>query len=176
MINTIVKRSGQSTKFDSNKISVAIFKANKDKTTNYLAEIMTDQDIQDTVKLIIEQLHDNITVEEIQDIVENTLMKQGFYNTARSYIIYRRKHQEQREATEKLMLQYYDILSAQDSDDKRENANIDNDTPAAIMHRLGSTGAKIFADNYGIPEEFVKAEQEGWLHYHKQIVALDSDI
>ena len=167
MTEFITKRSGKSVKFNPEKIRIAISKATKDVQHSESEEVLTSKEINEIVDRVISHIAEEISVEQIQDLVEKELMAAGFFETAKSYILYRKKHQERREASLKLMEQYKEILSEVDSDYKRENANIVGDTPAAMMYRLGSTGAKIFADNYQIPDEFVAAEKEGYTHYHK---------
>ena len=54
----------------------------------------------------------SITVEEIQDVVEQVLMKQGFFDVAKHYIMYRQRHAERREAQKNLMKSYKDIFFA----------------------------------------------------------------
>ena len=171
MTENVKKRSGKTVKFNKQKIQTAITKANNDvKSTNPTAKIMTKEDIAAVTAEVVSSLPDikRVDIEDIQDKVEQTLMANGFYDIAKSYILYRKKHQEQREATQKLMEQYKALLftDAADSTERRENANINTDTPMGIMLKAGTTGMKIYADNYAIPDEFVTAEREGYVYYH----------
>ena len=173
MTESVKKRSGKTVKFNKQKIQTAITKANKDvKSTNPTAKIMTREDIIATTDKIVSSLPDikRIDIEDIQDKVEQILMAKGFYEIAKSYILYRKKHQEQREATQKLMEQYKSILftDANDDDSKRENANINTNSPMGIMLKLGTEGAKVYANYYQLPEEFAIAEREGWWHKHDE--------
>lgn len=166
MTEYIKKRSGKTVKFNPEKIRIAITKANREVTQSGYSDTISPEGISEITERVISQINSEISVEQIQDLVEKELMAADFYDVAKAYIIYRKKHQERREASLKLMEQYKDILSTEDSDDARENANINAKTTMGTMLRLGTTGAKIFADNYGIPEEFVIAEKEGYTHYH----------
>ena len=171
MARNVVKRSGKTTNFNAKKIYTAITKANKDvKTSDPLAKIMTNEDIVTATNTVIDSFVDldTVNIEDIQDTVEKTLMSLGFFEVAKSYILYRKKHQEQREAADNLMKQYRDILyaDAADSDDRRENANINTNTPMGQMLKLGTEGAKVYANYYQLPEEFSIAEKEGWCHWH----------
>lgn len=173
MTESIKKRSGQTVKFNKQKIQTAISKANRDvKNINPVAKIMTKDDILDAVEGVIKTLanEQHVDIETVQDTVEKTLMFMGFYDVAKSYILYRKKHQEQREATQKLMEQYKTILSvdAAEEDFMRENANINTNTPMGQMLKLGTEGAKVYANYYKLPEEFVTAEREGWIHKHDE--------
>lgn len=176
MTESVKKRSGKTVKFNRNKIQTAVTKANRDvKNTNPSAKIMLKDDIIKAVDLTVEALPDvkRVDIEEVQDTVEKTLMSMGFYDIAKSYILYRKKHQEQREATQKLMEQYQLLLSldAADDDTRRENANINTNAPMGAMLKAGTTAMKVFADNYIIPDEFVVAEKEGYCHWHKSYCA-----
>ena len=71
------------------------------------------------------------------------------------------------------MKQYNELLftDSEESDNKRDNANINTDAPMGIMLKLGTEGAKCYADYYAIPEEFAKADKENFIHIHEDIVA-----
>ena len=177
MTESVKKRSGKTVKFNRNKIQTAVTKANREvKNTNPSAKIMLKDDIIKAVDLTVEALPDvkRVDIEEVQDTVEKTLMSMGFYDIAKSYILYRKKHQEQREATQKLMEQYQLLLSldAADDDTRRENANINTNAPMGAMLKAGTTAMKVFADNYIIPDEFVVAEKEGYCHWHDKDFSL----
>jgi len=171
MTENVKKRSGKTVKFNKQKIQTAITKANKDvKGTDPTAVIMTREDIIAVTDKVVNSLPDikRVDIEDIQDKVEQVLMSEGFFAVAKSYILYRKKHQEQREATQKLMEQYKVLLSTDNTfnTDRRENANINTNTPMGMMLSVGTAGMKVYADNYGIPDEFVTAEKEGWCYYH----------
>lgn len=177
MTESVKKRSGKTVKFNKQKIQTAITKANKDvKSTNPTAKIMTREDIIAITDEIVSSLPDikRVDIEDIQDKVEQILMAKGFYEIAKSYILYRKKHQEQREATQKLMEQYQLLLSldASADDSRRENANINTNSPMGAMLKAGTTAMKVYADNYVIPDEFVTAEREGYTHWHDKDFSL----
>ena len=168
-IRTVKKRSGQTVPYDTKKIYRAIQGANKDSGE------MSKADINQIVLSVDNLLKkaEGLTVEGIQDTVEETLMEQGFKKTAREYIRYRHLHEMRRNATQRLMESYDDLLfaDARDVDLKRDNANVNTDAPMGIMLKLGTEGAKVYSDNYAIPEEFVEADKQNILHIHKKIVA-----
>ena len=87
---TITKRDGTQERFSLDKIMNAIIKAfNSQKETidlGRLSKILSRIDI-----------HDGITVEEIQNQVEVALMQEGYYKVAKSFILYRQQHTEDRE-------------------------------------------------------------------------------
>lgn len=177
MTQSVKKRSGKTVKFNKQKIQTAITKANRDvKNTDPTAKIMTREDILAVTEKVVNLLPNvpRVDIEEVQDMVEKVLMIEGFYDIAKSYILYRKKHQEQREAAQKLMEQYKVLLStdAESADDRRENANINTNAPMGILLKAGTTALKSFADNYVVPDEFVTAEKEGYVHYHDKDLSL----
>lgn len=172
MEKMITKRSGHTVAYDRMKIYNAIAAANRDG----VAPIMTDAEVDAVTENVERELMDreNITVEEIQDIVERELMKHGFYDIAKKYITYRQKHAERRAAQKHLMESYHDIFFADsvDSDLKRDNANINTDASMGIMLKLGAEGAKHFVDNYVLDEAYAKADRENWIHIHDKDFSL----
>lgn len=90
----IVKRSGEIVSFDSNKILNAIQKALT--STNESTNIIKDSEKLCQDVLVSLENFERLTVEEIQDKVENSLMKNHFYKTAKCYILYRDEHNKKR--------------------------------------------------------------------------------
>ena len=64
------------------------------------------------------------------------------------------------------------FVDAKESNDKRDNANIDTDAPMGIMLKVGTETAKKYADEEVIPAEFVKADKENWMHIHDKDFSL----
>ncbi len=170
-LKTVTKRSGSQVPYDRAKIFNAIAGANLDA-----GEKMTERDINRVTMLVEMDIADreNVSVEEIQDLVEQELMKQDFYDIAKKYIKYRQKHADRREAQKHLMKSYRDIFFADavDSDLKRDNANINTDASMGIMLKLGAEGAKHFVDNYVLDEKYAKADKENWIHIHDKDFSL----
>lgn len=164
MANTITKRSGQTVSFNSKKIFSAIEKAAKE-----IGEMKNEDINQVTMEVVVDLSSlDNVQVETVQDTVELKLAQSGFYRTAKAYVLYRQRHRQQREASMNLMDQYKELLfmDAGDLDLKRDNANINADAPMGIMLKLGTEGAKTYADHYAIPEKYAKADKENFIHIH----------
>lgn len=169
----VIKRNGKTVSFDAKKIFAAIEGANKDIEKS-LSKSEISQATLNVVVKIDAQHRDPISVEDIQDIVESVLMDMGYQSLAKEYIRYRHLHEMRRNASQKLMESYNELLFAdsKDMDLKRDNANVNGDAPMGIMLKLGTEGAKTFADNYAIPEEFVEADKAGILHYHDKDFSL----
>ena len=167
MVKNILKRDGRLVEFDISKIENAISKAmnavgeQEFKTAKKLAQIVENE--------IDKEFEDKTpAVEEIQDIVEKVLMKKGYQDVAKAYILYRDKRNKVREMNTSLM-KTFDKLNnsdAKDSDLKRENANIDGDTPMGVMLKFGSESAKTYFTNAVIKPEQAKAHQGGDIHIH----------
>lgn len=166
MIATIQKRNGKIVPFDSSKIKNAITKANNavEDDTIVLEDItaLTDKVCR---KLSPDTLWN---VEQIQDIVEDVLIRSGHAKTAKAYILYRAEHSKIRQSESDLMDIYQRLTyaDAKDEDIKRENANIDGDTAMGTMLKYGSEGAKYFIDNYILPKDITLAHSNGDIHIH----------
>ena len=166
MIVKIKKRDGRTVTFNIEKIAQAIYKA---------AESVGGSDYETALELsgkVVDMLMaQNVTtptVEEIQDCVEKVLIEEGHAATAKSYILYRSMRTRAREMDTRLMKVYEDLTfkSAEDSDLKRENANIDGDTAMGTMLKYGSVGAKEFYEMYVLEAEHAAAHENGDIHIH----------
>jgi ribonucleoside-triphosphate reductase len=162
----IIKRDGKSVPFDSTKIFNAIHKANKAVGDEEMSSIdLTYM----TEKVCRKLAADNIDrVEDIQDVVEATLIRFDYAKTAKAYILYRAEHNKIRDA-ETYLMDIYKKLTWSDSveeDIKRENANIDGDTAMGTMLKYGSEGSKFFIDNYILPKDASHAHVNGDIHIH----------
>ena len=96
----IIKRDGSSVPFDSQKIENAIYRAalealQDEKEARHVSEQATQRVLERTKERAAAT--QDITVESIQDIVEEVLMETGHHLTAKSYILYRKRHEELRE-------------------------------------------------------------------------------
>lgn len=170
ILERVIKRDGSLVPYERIKIFNAITGANNAST-----EQMSSEEIESVTCAVENDIQDNtkISVEDIQDIVERHLMQSGFFEVAKKYICYRYKHMLRRESKKNLMQTYKDILftDASEVDDKRENANINTNSPMGIMLKLGTEGAKQFLSEM-MPEEFNTAHRENWIHFHDQDFSL----
>jgi len=165
MLKHIRKRNGEVVDFNSDKIKEAIKKAGEATDAGFSTEELN----QLTAMVITLTPNEEVpTVEQIQDVVENVLIKEGFAKTAKAYILYRAEHTMTRQAEADLMDIYKELTfaSAKDADIKRENANIDGDTAMGTMLKYGSEGSKYFIDNYILPKDIAAAHINGDIHIH----------
>ena len=144
-IECIIKRDGREVPFDEQKIADAMrkaFDANRQhQSDEYLSELA-----QRVSRRLLDEGLTEPSVEEIQDRVEEVLKESGHVITALQYSRYRKERSKVREQNSWLMKTYTDITfkDADDSDIKRENANIDGNTAMGMMLKYGSEGAKHF--------------------------------
>ncbi|MCD7984535.1 MAG: anaerobic ribonucleoside triphosphate reductase [Desulfovibrio sp.] len=163
---TIIKRDGASVPFDSVKILNAITKANQAVG----GEDMSPTDLLFVTEKVCKKLDERnlCSVEEIQDVVEESLIQYDYAKTAKAYILYRAEHAKMRNAESYLMDIYKKLTysPAIREDIKRENANIDGDTAMVTMLKYGSEGSKFFIDNYILPKDASAAHGNGDIHIH----------
>ena len=166
VIENIKKRNGETARFNPDKISDAIRKANMESTD----KTMTGKVLASLTAKVVQSL-DGIEVpcvEQIQDIVERTLITSKYASTAKAYILYRAEHAKIRQSEVDLMDIYNELTfkTSKDADIKRENANIDADTAMGTMLKYGSEGSKYFIDNYILPKDIAAAHINGDIHIH----------
>ena len=152
MIQTVVKRDGRIVGFNEQKIAAAIRKA-----------MLTTPEGED--ETLIGQIADRIsmrgksqmTVEDIQDLVENELMKSARKEVAKAYIKYRNARSVARKAKTRDI--FLEIINIKNNDVTRENANMNADTPAGMMMKFSSETTKPFVDDYLLSEDAREAER-----------------
>ncbi|EAI8623903.1 anaerobic ribonucleoside triphosphate reductase [Campylobacter lari] len=164
-IKFITKRDKSQVAFDIFKIKNAIFRANINSTDKKLENDELGRLCDEVVALLDEN---HAQVEQIQDKVEEVLIKNALINTAKSYILYRQKRTQIRNGSYDL-LNLYDDLTFKDSkeaDLKRENANINSDSAMGMMLKYGSEGAKYYVDECILPKHIANAHKNGDIHIH----------
>ncbi|WP_139453162.1 anaerobic ribonucleoside triphosphate reductase [Campylobacter armoricus] len=164
-IKFITKRDKSQVAFDIFKIKNAIFKANINSTDKKLDNDTLNKLCDEVVSLLDEN---HTHVEQIQDKVEEVLIKNSLVNTAKSYILYRQKRTQIRNASYDLLSLYDDLTfkDSKDADLKRENANINSDSAMGMMLKYGSEGAKYYVDGCILPKHIANAHKNGDIHIH----------
>ena len=159
MIQTVKKRDGRIVGFNEQKVMAAIRKAmlhtDKGEDERLLYQI-TDR--------IAQRGESQMTVEEIQDLVEMELMKSSRKDVAQKYIAYRNQRSIARKAKTREV--FLDIVNIKNNDVTRENANMNADTPAGMMMKFASETTKPFVDDYLLSEESRNAVEHNYLHIH----------
>ncbi len=159
MIQTVIKRDGRVVGFNEDKIIAAIRKA-----------MLHTEEGEDSV--LLHQIADRIacrgksqmTVEEIQDSVEDELMKSHRKDVARKFIAYRNQRSIARQAKTRDI--FLEIIEAKSNDITRENANMNTDTPAGMMMKFSGETTKPFVDDCLLSEDVKNAMRQGYLHIH----------
>ena len=159
MIQTVVKRDGRTVGFNEQKIMAAIRKAmmHTDKGED-------EQLIQRITDHVSYHGKTQMTVEEIQDLVEVELMKSSRKDVAQRYIAYRNQRSIARKAKTRDV--FLEIINIKNNDVTRENANMNADTPAGMMMKFASESTKPFVDDYLLSEESRDAVIHNYIHIH----------
>ena len=161
------KRDGSIVDFDESKIKRAIFNAlaSTGKPDIDLAENLKDQ-----VVAVLERLYGDSSIpdiEDIQDVVEKILMKNGLVDVAKSYIIYRKQHEDLREI-KRVFENIYSIIDnyIDDRDWRvRENSNMTYSLQGLNFHISSTLISKYWLSKI-YPREAAKAHIRGDIHIH----------
>lgn len=180
----VVKRNGKKVEFDGSKIALAIKKGfdsivssdQEEKGERKYSEKDIQKVYQSVLNRIDKEYHDagKIKIEEIQDMIEEELEKKGYEDVYRSFSEYRDRRNQSRQsfADDKKMhkflksLENLGLKSANEEDAKRENANIDGNSPMGTMLQYGATVSKEFAKAYLMKPKYAEAHDSGEIHIH----------
>jgi ribonucleoside-triphosphate reductase (formate) len=164
MFSQIRKRDGRIVKFDPEKITSAIAKAGA-ATEEY--DSGTARRLMIKVLALAEQLlGDQVpSVEEIQDIVEETLLQSPYRKTAKAYIIYRDQHARLREVINKMEVDLVDQYLQKADWKINENSNMDYSLQG-LNNYISSEVSKVYWLNEIYTPEIKKAHTDGDFHIH----------
>ena len=169
---SVVKRDGRVVDFDKIRIVKAISAAACEVNPGHdlqmvnLAREKTDEVINRLNQIYSDR--ESVTVEEIQDIVEDKLMDGEHNNIAKAYILYRDKRARVRHMKSGTMNMMRELTKSDstNSDAKRENGNINGDTAMGLMLKYGSEISKEFALAENMSPIFAEAHKNGYIHIH----------
>lgn len=161
----IIKRNGSEVAFDLNKIVNAIKAANAEAPT---ADQLTEREINFAslnVEDEIKQAGHTVTVEEIQDLVEDQLMALDRFVVARKYIIYRylQNQRRQKNTTDDKILS---LIESNNEEVKQENSNKNPTVVSVQRDYMAGEVSKDLAMRELLPAEVVHAHEEGIIHFH----------
>ncbi len=178
----VIKRNGKKVDFDSTKVVLAIKKGFDSVNTNEEnAETKySSKDIQKVYKEVMKKLEklsketSKFKIEEIQDIIEEELSRSKYDDVYKSFSEYRDRRSASRQSffddnkTHKFLktLENLGLKSADEDDSKRENANIDGNSPMGTMLQYGTAVTKEFAKSYLMKKEYADMHDEGDIHIH----------
>lgn len=161
----VIKRNGVEVEFDRNKIANAVKAANNAVGVN---NRIPDNRIGDIVTAVCGEcgrftraLH----VEEIQDIVETVLMKNGAYEIAKAYIKYRYEKNRGR-ARSTIEDNVLTLLEQTNEDIKQENSNKNPMIVSTQRDYMAGEVSKDLTRRLFLPDDIVKAHDEGIIHFH----------
>lgn len=167
----VIKRDGTIVDYNLIKIQNAIFKAFEACDMDSAAPSKICAEYVNT-KLIHEN-KEYVPVEHIQDVVEDALIANGYIAVAKEYIKYREARTKARTSKLKLNNVIDDLVNidAANSDEKRENANINADTMCGSLFKVGGAVMKDYFFNH-ISPKYAKMHFDGKIHIHDSDLAM----
>ena len=162
----IIKRSGQESTFDNNKIKLAVEKANDEVAADDLK--LSEEEvlkITENVTKVCSSMNRALSVEEIQDLVEDELMKTGKTHVARKYITYRYKRAlvRQSNTTDDQILS---LIECDNEEVKQENSNKNPTVNSVQRDYMAGEVSKDITRRFLLPQDIVRAHEEGLIHFH----------
>lgn len=164
----VIKRDGRKVSYDVDCIITAIFKAFKETRKDLIQNrFKYEKDIRHIVYYVEEALEKKgnvYTVEEIQDVVERTLMKSKYKDVAKAYIVYRNNRTLARGSiTDKDVME---LLGNKSEYWTSENSNKDSKVVTVQRDYLAGITSTDIARRFLLPPEVCKAHDEGIIHQH----------
>ena len=158
----VIKRDGTIVDYDKTKIISAIEKANNEVEANEKASKL---EIEEIIEGIESQGLESISVEDIQDIIEKSLMELDRQELSKKYIIYRYKRELVRKAntTDKTIKE---LLEGDNEYWNTENSNKDAKAVTVLRDYIAGVTSTDITRRFLLPEDVVKAHDEGIIHFH----------
>ena len=157
----VIKRDGRIAEFNPERIVKAITLA-MSHTPGGVDIDLANKVAQSVEKSLEDKMQ--VSVYEIQDLVEKKLMASSRKEVAQEYITYRYNRDVARKSRTKDM--FLEIIETKSNDVTRENANMNADTPAGMMMKFASETTKPFVDDFLLSTEARQAVQGGYIHIH----------
>lgn len=161
----IIKRSGSEDTFDARKITAAVTKANYEVPTKERLSKEQIESITADVENICLDMNRALSVEEIQDLVEEQIMDRRAFAVARKYITYRYNRALLRKAnsTDKQILS---LLECNNEMVKQENSNKNPTVNSVQRDYMAGEVSKDITKRFLLPSEIVRAHEQGIIHFH----------
>lgn len=160
----VLKRNGTEVEFNQKKIEAAVTKANNAAVRKELTEEQI-RDIADFIGFKCAKINRTVTVEEIQDMVENQIMAAGAFDVARGYVRYRYQRSLVRKSNttdEKILT----LIDCNNEEAKQENANKNPTVNSVQRDYIAGEVSKDITKRLLLPEDVVEADREGLIHFH----------
>lgn len=160
----IIKRNGSEEEFDIDKIIMAIRKANDAGIRKELTEEQID-DIADYIEYKCEKMNRTLSVEEIQDLVENQIMAKGAFEIAKGYVRYRytRSLVRKSNTTDDRILS---LIECNNEEVLQENSNKDPIVNSVQRDYMAGEVSKDLSRRILLPPDIVEADRQGIIHFH----------
>lgn len=161
----IIKRNGSQASYDGEKIKIAISKANMTVPENERLSEYDISEIEARVSYTGKNMARALGVEEIQDMVENGIMRHGAFNVARNYIKYRytRSLARKSNTTDDKILS---LIECNNEEVKQENSNKNPTVNSVQRDYMAGEVSRDITERVLLPEDIVKAHREGLIHFH----------
>ena len=161
----IIKRSGSEVTFDISKIMDAVSKANMEVVHSERLSEEQIETISNNVESICKEMNRSLSVEEIQDLVENQIMNFRAFSVARKYITYRYKRALVRKSnsTDKQILS---LLECNNEEVKQENSNKNPTVNSVQRDYMAGEVSKDITKRFLLPPDIVDAHEQGLIHFH----------
>lgn len=160
----IIKRNGAEADFDINKIVIAVSKANAACKKEELSQSQIAE-IAEYVEFKTSKAGRALSVEEIQDIVENQIMAQGAFEVARLYVKYRYNRSLIRKSntTDNQILS---LIECNNEEVKQENSNKNPTVNSVQRDYMAGEVSKDITKRILLPQDIVEAHEKGIIHFH----------
>lgn len=160
----IIKRNGSEVDFDLGKIVAAVTKANSACEREELTASQIN-DIAEFVEFKIQKANRALSVEEIQDIVEDQIMAQGAFEVAKRYVRYRYTRSLVRKAntTDNQILS---LIECNNEEVKQENSNKNPTVNSVQRDYMAGEVSKDITKRILLPQDIVEAHEQGLIHFH----------
>ncbi|MBR6778558.1 MAG: anaerobic ribonucleoside-triphosphate reductase [Clostridia bacterium] len=162
----VIKRNGSEVVFDAEKIKIAVSKANL--SIDELSKRLTNAQIDNIVSSVCDKCENMgraVGVEEIQDMVEFAIMKEGAFEVAKNYITYRYDRQLARQANttdEKI----FSLIDCSNEEIKQENSNKNPTICSVQRDYMAGEMSKDLTKRFLLPDHIWKAHEDGLIHFH----------
>lgn len=164
----IVKRDGRKRPFDKTKIANAILAAFKEVDGEITEYALLKAD---NIANYIQEVSENkeLTIEDIQDLVEKGLMATKRKDVAKAYILYREERTQHRNIKDNLSKKYnqlQDLINGNDEESNKENSNKDTRIVPTMRDYIAGFTCRELADSFILPKHISDAHKKGVIHFH----------
>ncbi|MDD6160251.1 MAG: anaerobic ribonucleoside-triphosphate reductase, partial [Oscillospiraceae bacterium] len=161
----IIKRSGAEVTFDPEKIVIAVTKANESVVPSARMTPIQIKRIAEDVESAASYMNRSLSVEEIQDMVEDQIMNQRAFDVARSYITYRytRTLVRKSNTTDGQILS---LIECNNEEAKQENSNKNPTVNSVQRDYMAGEVSKDLTRRILLPADIVEAHDKGLIHFH----------